>query len=290
MGRHVRQVRETSIEKIRVLATHPNLSCVVYHRLEQYKLKHGDCLVPKRFKGDPKLGTWCDTQRVAYKKMKRKLAEVGTDSTTLASGTDRESRYAELHSERTVTGRLTDERIRRLEDIGFVWSVRDDWQSHFEQLKQVRVACVYSDLMFCVISHFVLRGQFKAAHGHCNVPARYNENRKLGIFVSAQRSQYKALQMVERDQSADAPRTSLTRERIRLLNDLGFSWTVRSQYLIGESWNQKLNELKLYREIHGHCNVPARYPENPGLGIWVRSGWQSFRARVSHSSHSCTCV
>jgi Helicase associated domain len=114
--------------------------------------------------------------------------------------------------------------------------------------------------------------QFKALHGHCNVPARYNENRKLGIFVSAQRSQYKALQMLEHDQSADKTRTSLTPERIRLLNDLGFSWTVRSQYLIGESWNQKLNELKLYRDIHGHCNVPARYPDNPGLGIWVRRG------------------
>jgi Helicase associated domain len=129
--------------------------------------------------------------------------------------------------------------------------------------------------------------QFKALHGHCNVPARYNENRKLGIFVSAQRSQYKALQMLEHDQSADKTRTSLTPERIRLLNDLGFSWTVRSQYLIGESWNQKLNELKLYRDIHGHCNVPARYPENPGLGIWVRRGWQCCQnvKNVLHVSH-----
>jgi Helicase associated domain len=143
-------------------------------------------------------------------------------------------------------------------------------------------------LQLCITSHRTLRWQFKAVHGHCNVPARYNENRKLGIFVSAQRSQYKALQLLEHGQSADTTRTSLTRERIRLLNDLGFSWTVRSQYLIGESWNQKLNELKLYREIHGQCNVPARYPENPSLGIWVRSGWQSCRACFSDILHSCT--
>jgi Helicase associated domain len=113
-----------------------------YHRLEQYKLQHGDCLVSKRFKGDPKLGTWCDTQRVAYKKMKRKQS--GMDSIT--PSTDCEAQSAEQNSERPVIGRLTDERIRRLEDIGFVWSVRDDWQSHFEELKQVCVVSLISDL------------------------------------------------------------------------------------------------------------------------------------------------
>ena len=32
-------------------------------------------------------------------------------------------------------GRLTADRMERLESIGFVWSLRDDWQQHFNELK-----------------------------------------------------------------------------------------------------------------------------------------------------------
>jgi hypothetical protein len=34
----------------------------MFLRLKEYKDKHADCLVPKRYKEDPKLGTWVDTQ------------------------------------------------------------------------------------------------------------------------------------------------------------------------------------------------------------------------------------
>jgi hypothetical protein len=62
--------------------------------------------------------------------------------------------------------RLTDERIKRLEDAGFVWSVRDDWKTHFNEL----IA-------------------YKEEHGNCDVPARYARNKRLGIWVTRQRQQ-----------------------------------------------------------------------------------------------------
>ena len=34
----------------------------MFARLNQYKGIHGDCLVPKRYANDPKLGTWVETQ------------------------------------------------------------------------------------------------------------------------------------------------------------------------------------------------------------------------------------
>jgi hypothetical protein len=37
-----------------------------------------------------------------------------------------------------IVGRLTDDRIRRLEELGFVWSLRDDWMKHYEELKLYR--------------------------------------------------------------------------------------------------------------------------------------------------------
>jgi hypothetical protein len=133
----------------------------MFTRLQGYKKSYGDCLVPKRFKEDPKLGTWVDTQRVQFKKMKKKLEEHGityegpedakeakydddADEGSLSStnGTNQ----AQSMNAKPVVGRLTDDRIRRLENLGFVWSLRDDWQKHYLELKE-----------------------YKEEHGHCNV-------------------------------------------------------------------------------------------------------------------------
>ena len=34
-------------------------------------------------------------------------------------------------------------------------------------------------------------------------------------------------------------------------------------------WLDKLEELRNFHAIHGHCNVPQKYPTNPQLGTWV---------------------
>jgi hypothetical protein len=134
----------------------------MFTRLQGYKKSYGDCLVPKRFQEDPKLGTWVDTQRVQFKKMKKKLEEhgityEGPEDAKEAKYDDDDADDASLSSTngtnqgqsmnaKPVVGRLTDDRIRRLENLGFVWSLRDDWQKHYLELKE-----------------------YKEEHGHCNV-------------------------------------------------------------------------------------------------------------------------
>ena len=137
----------------------------MFEQLKAYKAKFGSCLVPKRYKENPKLGTWVDTQRVQYKKLKKKLALQGKDAeeASTASGNDEdEPGIVEVltvengtpaiadtktakpaaaasgtltMSPKPLVGRLTDERIRRLHNLGFVWSLRDDWQKHYDELK-----------------------------------------------------------------------------------------------------------------------------------------------------------
>ena len=53
------------------------------------------------------------------------------------------------------------------------------------------------------------------------------------------------------------PRRSapLTKERIALLNDIGFTWTIRSRDSLGESWNQRLIELKEFKARHGVSGI-----------------------------------
>ena len=69
----------------------------------------------------------------------------------------------------------------------------------------------------------------------------------------------------------------LTKDRIELLNELGFTWTIRSRDSLGESWNQRLEELKSFKALHGHALVPSRYPLNPELGIWVGTQRTQYR-------------
>jgi hypothetical protein len=63
-----------------------------FQELEGYKMEFGDCLVPSKCSGRESLATWVKRQRYQYK-----LREEGNKSN------------------------LTDERIRALDELGFVW-------------------------------------------------------------------------------------------------------------------------------------------------------------------------
>ena len=160
--------------------------------------------------------------------MKKKLADQGIPFDEQKPSPE-EIQEAKAQN-KPLVGRLTEDRIRRLNELGFVWSLRDDWTKHYDELQE-----------------------FKKEHGHCNVPARYAKNRRLGIWVSAQRQQYKQQMQSAAPVEANSRGTPLTKERIELLNDLGFTWTIRSRDSLGESWNQRLQELREYRAVHGNC-------------------------------------
>ena len=36
-----------------------------------------------------------------------------------------------------------------------------------------------------------------------------------------------------------------------------------------EGWDRRFDELQAYKQRFGICNVPARWSENPQLGMWV---------------------
>lgn len=93
--------------------------------LKAYARDTGHCKVPARFKPNPKLGRWVMTQRRQF--------------TLLMQG---------------YPSALTAERIQRLEDIGFTWSIRPEpvktWNKKFQVLKA-----------------------YKKTFGNCMVPQRY---------------------------------------------------------------------------------------------------------------------
>jgi hypothetical protein len=38
-----------------------------------------------------------------------------------------------------------------------------------------------------------------------------------------------------------------------------------------EVWEERFRQLRMYRDEHGHCNVPKTYPENQKLATWVNT-------------------
>jgi hypothetical protein len=99
---------------------------------------------------------------------------------------------------------------------------------------------------------------FQLQHGHCCVPTRYEEDPSLAQWVKRQRYQYRLSQL--------AKPTSMTSERQASLEQLGFIWDLHDAV-----WEERLsNDLFVFKQIHGHCKVPLKYPANPELAIWAK--------------------
>jgi hypothetical protein len=85
--------------------------------------------------------------------------------------------------------------------------------------------------------------RYKESNGHCDVPQVYDSG--LGTWVSAQRSQHKRFTM--------GKTSSMTKQRKKALENLGFSWSLRKRY----SWDERFAELRAFSEENqGSCKVP----------------------------------
>ena len=127
--------------------------------LKEFKAQNGNVNVPKRHPSS--LGIWVQKQRQNYWK-----------------------------------GKLSDERIVALNDLGFMWKIGpsknewdDRWKTRLEELKQ-----------------------YKDENGHTDVPQRESS---LGGWVKRQRNKYKE--------------GRLSNEKVSALNELNFQWRVMEE-------------------------------------------------------------
>eukprot|EP00594_Rhizosolenia_setigera_P006682 CAMPEP_0178953086 /NCGR_PEP_ID=MMETSP0789-20121207/8218_1 /TAXON_ID=3005 /ORGANISM="Rhizosolenia setigera, Strain CCMP 1694" /LENGTH=334 /DNA_ID=CAMNT_0020634295 /DNA_START=189 /DNA_END=1193 /DNA_ORIENTATION=- len=110
-------------------------------------------------------------------------------------------------------------------------------------------------------------------HGHTNVLLRSQDHRDLAVWVNRQRKQYNLFKANKK--------SSMTSERIEMLNSIGFEWVSQNiGATIGLEWNRRFIELSAYKEMHGNTNVPAKSPAFKQLGAWVskqRSEYRKFK-------------
>mmetsp|Transcript_24409 Transcript_24409/g.37594 ORF Transcript_24409/g.37594 Transcript_24409/m.37594 type:complete len:438 (+) Transcript_24409:132-1445(+) len=189
----------------------------MFARLEAYKEEYGDCLVPKGYQKDRHLVKWVTNQRTDYRKdriedeRKERLEAIGFKWNVYGDRWnemfDRLKEYKAKYgdcmvpvkwTEDTKLGRwvidqrhrkfvLSDERISKLDSIGFTWKAKK-WDDMYERLLE-----------------------YKLKYGDCLVPQYCKEDLKLGTWVIHQRSR----------------KSTLSGDRIERLDAIGFAWRVQ---------------------------------------------------------------
>lgn len=134
----------------------------------------------------------------------------------------------------TIVGKLTENQIQKLDDIGMIWDSLDYfWEQNFSLAKE-----------------------YYLAHGNLDVPTNFKskDGKHLGNWVLRQRQLNKT--------------NSLTDEQIKKLDSIGMDWMDR----VDRVWENGFIEAKNYSEEYGNLSVPKNYRTTTDfpLGIWIQ--------------------
>ena len=137
------------------------------------------------------------------------------------------------NEQRRMESSLTVEQRKMLNNLGFEWTYAKrsnmTWMEKLEALKR-----------------------FKQKNGDCFVPQGYKADQSLGGWVTTQRVAKK--------------NGSMSQERVKLLNDIGFCWSLYDQ----KTWMEQFRALSEFKKWNGHCLVPQNYKTGSSLGVWVK--------------------
>ncbi len=106
--------------------------------------------------------------------------------------------------------------------------------------------------------------EFYNTHGHTNVPSSHT-NKRLNRWVTNQRSLRKQ------------GKKSMTMDRIRALDTIGFSWEGRM------TWDKRYEQLKTFHETYGHSRVPINWNDNIELGRFVAAQRHQYKLREAEA-------
>jgi superfamily II DNA or RNA helicase len=315
-----------------------------FGELVAYKDRFGDCDVPTRWGEGRRLATWVVGQRQARKLGKlsaekiEKLDQIGflwnplealwehyLEKLATFRKTHGHSNPSQLLKDHKglgawvtkqrllrTEGLLSSGRIAQLDELGMVWSPRDDaWHRMFTKLTEYHAKHGHANVSTgdagewqlahwltvqrrrhrqkklsaeCIMllndlgidwdpeassweAMFASLVEFKKRHEHFRVPRPWPEQPSLPNWVIHQRRLNK--------------KEALSTERVRRLNQIGFSWNPHEflKRLSADSqseaeWQARFNQLVQFKAKHEHCDVPRYWPENPALGGWLaRQRW-----------------
>lgn len=224
-------------------------------RLDAYKRKHDTTIVPNHDGGDRPLANWVGNQR--FKLGKYVLNEEGEyyDDHDLVERIAFDVNWSEECEDKSkgfikkLSPSTKATRIRRLNEIGFVWDAQEaSWQDMYQRL-----------LVFKEKNNGSTSVPFTSQEGN-----KDNDNdqpsESLGVWVRAQRQQ----------------RGELSEKRLQLLNEIGFEWDP-----LEAQWTEMFDRLCIYQKQNdGSTNVPGSYSPDPELGFWVNTQRRAYKRKT----------
>jgi len=229
----------------------------MYHRLVAYKYKYKTTVVPKKLKEDRQLGKWVYTQRRDCKEK---------------------------------------DRVDLLNDVGFVWSLKDleniDWKVMYDRLvaykKKHNSVCVpyywtedpelakwfYKQLMGCkdkcrvdLLNDIGFDEDFRDEKDNCWMEmyqrlVEYQKNYKQILVVQHWIKEPQLFGWINR-QRKDCKK----KDRVDLLNDIGIVWDLKD--VDDTAWRVMYDRLVAYKKNHNSVCVPLGWTEDPKLANWV---------------------
>ena len=100
--------------------------------------------------------------------------------------------------------------------------------------------------------------KYKAEHGNCIVPRGFLVDPRLAAWVAEQRKQNKLFKR--------GKPTSMTQDRVDLLNEIEFVWFAQEA-----AWERNLSDLIAFNKNYGCWRpVPVTHPTYRKLGLWVK--------------------
>ena len=125
---------------------------------------------------------------------------------------------------------VSEVQIKQLNTLGFSWDpLAEKWEDAFSALQK-----------------------FRENEGHCRVKQKHEiSGIKLGTWVSVQRR--------------SRMEGNLTKDMIRRLDDINFSWDP-----ISEQWEESFHALSRFFTKYGHCRVPGNFKASElNLADWI---------------------
>ena len=227
---------------------------IQFQLLKLFSEEHGHCRVPQKYTANPRLGHWVSNQRANKVNLSPKQIqqlnsldfdwdprltdwELGFKSLVAFSNENghcnvppKEDKYSGLRN--WIFSQRENKDNLPPAFIKRLESIGFDWDPINTQWEQN-----YTELT-----------KFSKQNGHCLVPYDYPQNKSLGLWVQYQRNN----------------KRRLTPERLELLKKINFDWNRRASM-----WDQRYEELQLFKKEHGSCDVPTNYPKNKKLALWV---------------------
>jgi hypothetical protein len=227
-----------------------------------------------------------------------------TDDLDLDQWTQRQREYYRLYDEEQPTP-LTTTRYERLKDVGLL-NAPNKWEERLEDLRHYKLEHGDADVpidypklgIWCLNQRFNLENMpqeridkldelgftwnyntrssneeawnakydmlldFIRENGHPNVP---KSNEPLSCWVRKQRYEYSKFIKKKKSQ--------ITRERISKLNEVGFSFRLRADTI---PWDQRYEDLVLFKQEHGHFNIPRNHPTLGSWSVYTKTQFKYF--------------